>query len=133
MKYMILMNATAAGLASFGAMSKGEIKAHILFMKGLNEDLKASGELVEAIGLGGPQEAKLVRAREGGGPPVVTDGPFAEGKELLAGFWILDVRSPERVVEIAARISTAPGRGGAPMNFPVEVRPIPDQDVSKLI
>ena len=65
MKYMILMNATAAGLASFGAMSKDEIKAHILFMKGLNEDLKASGELVEAIGLGGPQEAKLVRAREG--------------------------------------------------------------------
>ena len=88
------------------------------------------GELVEAVGLGGPHEAKEVRAREGGGPPVVTDGPFGEAKEYLAGFWILDVRNVERVIEIAARISTAPGKGGAPLNIPVEVRPIPSQDPS---
>jgi hypothetical protein len=60
----------------------------------------------------------------------VTDGPFAEGKEFLAGFWILNVRNGERAVEIAARISTAPGRGGVPLNMPVELRPIPSQDPS---
>jgi len=54
----------------------------------------------------------------------VTDGPFAETKEYLMGFWILDVKSPERIVEIAAHISGAPGAGGVPMNFPVEIRPV---------
>ena len=63
-------------------------------------------------------------ARAGGGPPLVTDGPFAEAKEFLAGYWVLDCKSPERVYEIAARISAAPGRGGAPMNFAVEVSPV---------
>ena len=130
MKYMVLMNATAAGMKSFGSMSRDEFMAHVDFMMKLNQDLKASGELVEAIGLGGPHEAKEVRAREGGGPPVVTDGPFGEAKEFLAGFWILDVRNVERAIEIAARISTAPGKGGVPLNFPVEVRPIPSQDPS---
>ena len=129
MKYMLLMNATPAGLASFGSMPKEDFKAHVEFMGKLNEDLRATGELVDAIGLGGPHEAKQVRAREGGGLPVVTDGPFGEGKEFLAGFWILDVRDTERAVEIAARISTAPGRGGVPLNFPVEVRPVPNQEI----
>lgn len=129
---MLLMSATAADLASFGSMPREDFAVHVDFMMKLNEDLKASGELVDGKGLGGPHEAKLVRAREGGGPPVVTDGPFAEGKEFLAGFWILEVRDEARIIEIAARISTAPGEGGVPLNFPVEVRPIPDQDPAKV-
>ena len=56
--------------------------------------------------------------------PVVTDGPFAETKEFLAGYWIVDVESPERAVEIAAHISAAPGPGGGPLNMPIEVRQV---------
>ncbi|HKO90496.1 MAG TPA: YciI family protein, partial [Polyangiaceae bacterium] len=95
----------------------------VAFMRQLNKDLSASGELVDAQGLTGPEQAKVVRAR-GGEPPAVTDGPFLEAKEFLAGYWVLDCRSPERAIEIAARISAAPGRGGAPLNIPVELRPV---------
>src|SRR5262245_42344967 len=121
---MLMMNATRADLASFGTMmGPDDIKAHIEFMMRLNEDLKKSGELVDAQGLSSPHEAKLVRARTKGAPDV-TDGPFAESKEFLAGYWILDVRDFARMVEIAARISAAPGKDGKPLNFAVEVRPI---------
>ena len=123
MKYMVLMNATMANLGGFGSMKPEEIRAHIQFMGTLNADLQASGELVMAEGLMPPNEAKLVQAKKDAAT-VVTDGPFAETKEYLMGFWILDVKTPERMVEIAARISGAPGAGGAPMNFPVEVRPV---------
>jgi hypothetical protein len=126
-KYMILMNATAAGLASFGSMSKEDFQAHVAFMHELNQKLKEAGELLDAKGLGGPHEAKMVRAREGGGAPIVTDGPFGESKEFLAGFWIVEVKDEQRIIELAAYISTAPGKGGVPLNFPVEVRPIPPQ------
>jgi hypothetical protein len=66
----------------------------------------------------------VVRAKAGGGSPVVTDGPFPESKEFLAGYWIVDCKSQERVIELAGHISTAPGRDGVPMNFPVEIRPV---------
>jgi hypothetical protein len=122
MKYMILMNVTAKDFKSFGSMSPDDIGRHIGFMHTLNADLKKRGELVTAEGLTGPNEAKIVRAREGGGAPIVSDGPFAEGKEFLAGWWIVDVASHERAVELCGFISTAPGPGGAPMNFPVELR-----------
>ena len=65
----------------------------------------------------------MVRARKDG-TPEVTDGPFAEAKEFLAGYWIVDVERPERAYEIAARASAAPGPGGAPMNMPIEVREV---------
>jgi len=124
MKYMLMMNSTKANWDSFATtLTHDEIMAHVTFMKKLNEELKASGELVDAQGLTGPEQTKVVRARAGG-PPVVTDGPFPEAKEFLAGYWILEVKSPERIMEIAAYISAAPGRGGAPLNIPVEVRPV---------
>jgi hypothetical protein len=63
-----------------------------------------------------------VRAGKDGRP--VTDGPFAEAKEFLAGFWIVDVDRPERAYEIAARASAAPGPGGAPLDMPIEVRQV---------
>jgi len=122
MKYMLLMNATRTDLASFGTMSPGDIGAHLGFMDRMNAELQASGEWVVAEGLTMPDQAKLVRARNDG--PPVTDGPFPESKEFLAGFWILECKSLERAIEIAAKISAAPGRGGSPMNFPVELRPV---------
>jgi hypothetical protein len=124
MKYMIMMTATKKDLQSFGTtLTMDEIKAHVAFMQKLNEDLKASGEFVDAQGLSGPETTRMVRAQSGG-PPAVTDGPFAEAKEFLAGYWILEVKSQQRIIEIAARISGAPGPKGAPMNFPVEVREV---------
>ena len=59
-----------------------------------------------------------------GRAPEVTDGPFAEAKEFLAGYWIVDVESPQRAYEIAGRASAAPGPGGAPLNMPIEVREV---------
>jgi hypothetical protein len=91
-------------------------------MKKLNQDLHESGELVSAEGLSFPDQAKLVRAGKDGTP--ITDGVFPESKEFLAGFWIVDVETPERAYAIAAQASAAPGPGGAPLNMPIEVRPV---------
>ena len=91
-------------------------------MMGLNQELHERGELVSAEGLSFPNQAKLIRAGKDGRP--ITDGVFPESKEFLAGFWIIDVDSPERAYAIAARISAAPGSGGAPLNMPIELRPI---------
>ena len=74
-----------------------------------------------AEGLAPPGEARVVRAGKGGAPEV-TDGPFPEAKEFLAGYWIVDVETPERAYAIAARASAAPGKGGVPMNMAIEVR-----------
>jgi hypothetical protein len=68
-------------------------------------------------------EAKLVRAGKSGAPEV-TDGPFAEAKEFLAGYWIVDVETPERAYAIAGKASAAPGPGGKPINMPIEVREV---------
>jgi hypothetical protein len=124
MKYMLMMHAPKAGwsTAGIGTWPPKDIQAHIRFMMDLNARLKAAGELVDAQGLAGPEEAKLVRARADGSPD--TDGPFAEAKEFLAGFWIVDVDSTERAYAIAAQASAAPGKGGAPLNMPIEVRQV---------
>jgi hypothetical protein len=100
-----------------------DIKAHIAFQHALNDELLASGELIGAEGLAGPELAKIVTAG-GPGAPVVTDGPFAESKELLAGYRMVDVESEARAVEIAARASAAPGKGGVPIRQPIEVRQV---------
>jgi hypothetical protein len=89
----------------------------------LNQQLVSRGELVAAEGLGMPAQAKIVRAGTGG-KPLVTDGPFAETKEFLAGFWIVEVNAPERAYEIAAHASSAPGPGGVPLNMSIEVREV---------
>ena len=124
MKYMPMMHAPKEGwtTAGIGSWPQEDIRAHIAFMIGFNKKLKASGEYVDAQGLAGPEDAKSVRARADGTPD--TDGPFAEAKEFLAGFWIIDVDSTERAYRIAAQISAAPGKGGVPLNMPVEVRQV---------
>jgi len=119
-----MMNAKR-GKGDWAVMSwpEADLKAHIRFMKDLNKELIKSGELVAAEGLASPGEARVVRARKNG-TPEVTDGPFAEAKEFLAGYWIVDCETTERVYEIAARASAAPGPGGVPLNMPIEVRQV---------
>jgi len=103
--------------------SPDDFKAHMAFMHRFNKELTAAGEWVDGQGLAAPGEAKVVRAAKNGGPPV-TDGVFPETKEFLAGYWIVEVDSPEQAYAIAARASAAPGPGGAPLNMPIEVRQV---------
>ena len=100
MKYMLMMHAPRAGWkdAGIGTWPPEDIKAHIGFMIRFNKELTEAGELVDAQGLAMPEEARVVRAKKGGGPEV-TDGPFPEAKEFLAGFWIIDCETTERAYE----------------------------------
>ena len=125
MKFMLMMHAPRAGWkdAGIGTWPPADIQAHIAFMMRFHDELKQSGELVDAQGLAGPEDALVVRA-DAGGAPVVTDGPFAEAKEFLAGFWIVDVETKDQAYGIAARASAAPGKGGASLNMPIEVRQV---------
>jgi hypothetical protein len=99
------------------------LKAHIDFMPRINKELSDAGELVGAEGLAPPGEARVVRFGQGG-TPAVTDGPFPEAKEFLAGYWIVEVDRLERAYEIAAQASAAPGPGGKPLVIPIEVRQV---------
>jgi hypothetical protein len=121
MKYILLMNTMKTGQGGLN-WPKDDLRAHIAFMMGLNRELRESGELVTAEGLSFPDQARLVRAGQDGAP--VTDGVFPEGKEFLAGYWIVNVDTPERAYAIAARASAAPGPGGKPLRMPIEVRPV---------
>ncbi|MGA7460021.1 MAG: YciI family protein [Candidatus Korobacteraceae bacterium] len=121
MKYMLMMNTMRAG-HGVPEWPHKDLQAHIAFMVSLAKELGESGELVAAEGLSFPDQAKLVRAGKDGEP--VTDGVFPESKEFLAGYWIVDVDTPERAYQIAAKASAAPGPGGAPLNMLIEVRPV---------
>jgi hypothetical protein len=120
MKYMLMMNTSGAGPYQIARWPQKDIKAHIAFMMSFAKKLGESGELVAAEGLAGPDQAKQVRAGKDGKP--ITDGVFPEAKEFLAGYWIVDVETPERAHQIAAEASAAPGPGGAPLNMAIEVR-----------
>jgi hypothetical protein len=100
-----------------------EIAAHMDYYGVLNRELADSGELVQFMGLADPRMARIVRG-DGVSAPVVTDGPFPESKEVLAGFQVVDVESEARAVEIAARVSAVPGPGGVAIQQPVEVRQV---------
>jgi hypothetical protein len=122
MKYMLMMNTPSGGEYQMMKWPKKDIEAHIGFMIGFAKKLRAAGELVGAEGLASPSQAKLVRAGKDGKP--VTDGVFAESKEFLAGYWIVDVPSAERAIQIATEASAAPGVGGVPLNIAIEVREV---------
>jgi len=122
MKFMMMMHYAGEGPA-IHTWPPQDLKAHIDFMHAFNRQLSESGEFVEAHGLAGPEQAKLVRARKGSGP-AITDGPFPESKEFLAGFWIIDCESEQRAIELAAKASAAPGIGGAAMSIPIELRQV---------
>jgi hypothetical protein len=124
MKYMLMMHAPrATGDYQVLDWAAEDFKAHIEFMHSFNQELTEAGELVGAEGLAAPGEARVVRAGKDG-LPAVTDGPFAEAKEFLAGYWIVEVDSPERAYQIAAKASAAPGPGGKPLIIPIEVRQV---------
>ena len=136
MKYILMMTGTKAEFDWYAKWSKADLAAHFAYMHAFNEDLKDSGVFVASEGLAFPNQAKIVRAGSDGQPlitdgivrgtkdgaPIVTDGVFPESKEFLAGYWIVDVESPEQAYRIAARASAAPGPGGAPGSNPIEVR-----------
>jgi hypothetical protein len=103
--------------AGLEAMGREWMLEMIEFMHTLDKDLKQSGELVDGQGLADGSQAKTVRFNNG--IPVPTDGPFAESKESLVGYWIVDVESEERAVEIASRIV-------AFVKVPIEVRRVMD-------
>ena len=115
MKYMIMTFGSAE--AGLEAMGKDWMLEMIQFMKTLDQDLRKSGELVSAEGLADGSQAKTVRFQNG--IPVPTDGPFAESKESLVGYWIVDVEGEARAIEIASRIV-------AYVKAPIEVRPVMD-------
>ena len=121
MKFMLLMN--VKGPYQIGSWAKEEIHAHIGHMRQLNLRLKAAGQFVDAQGLMSPEQGRIVRADDEG-KPLVTDGPYAESKEFLAGFWIIDVKDRDEAYAIAAAASIAPGPGGKPLNMPIEVRQV---------
>ncbi len=124
MKYMLLMQASERiEHPPIHEWDPADVKAHLRFMQDFSAKLVADGEFVDAQGLAGPEEAKVVRSTASGAP-AVTDGPFPESKEFLAGFWVIDVDSLDRAIEVAAAASAAPGPGGAPVHIPIEVRQI---------
>jgi hypothetical protein len=121
MKYMLMMAGTKADFDSYIKLSKEELRAQVAFMRSFARELGDSGVLVLTEGLAFPDQAKMVRAGSKGEP--ITDGVFPESKEFLAGFWIIDVESPEEAYRIAARASAGPGPKGRE-TMPIEVRPV---------
>jgi hypothetical protein len=97
-----------------------EVQAHVQFMRDFAARLEGTGEFVDAQALS--PEGTFVRYGGAGRPPV-TDGPFAETKDLIAGWMVIDVESQERAFELAGELSAAPGQGGKPIHEWLEVRP----------
>jgi len=130
MKYMILMYGSQqdydemAGNPVSGrpAWTASEVAAMGAFMESFGKDLAGSGELVDAQGLAAPVHTRRIRLR--GGAPVVTDGPYAETEEVLAGYWVVDCGSFDRATEIAARLSDCPGPDHVRDRAMVDVRPV---------
>ena len=125
MRFMLLQNygEVESDCAPMSEWTPADIKAHIDFQRALNDELAELGELVDAQGLAGPDQAKFV-VSDGSSAPVITDGPFPESKELLAGYRLIDVETLERAIEIAAQASAAPGQNGVPIRQPIEVRQV---------
>ncbi|HEY8719182.1 YciI family protein [Pengzhenrongella sp.] len=115
------------GVPPMSEWAPGEGQAHFDALNALNRELTERGELVGLQFLDGPDTAKIVVA-DGAAPPVITDGPFPESKEFLAGYQIVDVANEERALEIAARVSAAPGPGGVPIRQPIQVRAVVGPD-----
>jgi len=121
MKFMLATYGGTEQDFGVGAWSNEEITAMVGFMQQVSAELLESGELVDEQGLTDASHAKVVQIKDG--VPVTTDGPYAETKEILAGYWVVDCESNDRALAIAARIATVP----VPAHVPpvrVEVRPI---------
>ena len=126
MKYLLIVN-FQPGVAHIPMEEwrPEEIEAHLDYYRTLERELVSSGELVQSEVLAGPDLAKIVTSN-GITAPVVTDGPFQEFKEWVAGYQIVDVDSEARAIEIAARISAVPGPGGRSTEQPIIIRQVMD-------
>ena len=132
MKYLVMVQGTQAdyegmrGKASQGApaWTEQELQAMYAYMGAINDDLAETGEFIDGQGLAEPAKTRLVTLGDDG-KPVITDGPYSETKELMAGYWVLECASLERVTEIADRVTRCPGPEGL-TNYPVVIRPILD-------
>ncbi|MFD5159615.1 YciI family protein [Streptomyces hawaiiensis] len=132
MKYLVMVQGTQAdyeamrGKASANspAWSEEELQTMFAYMGAINNDLADTGELVDGQGLAEPAQTRHVTLGDDG-KAVITDGPYGETKELLAGYWVLECESLERVTEIADRVARCPQPAGAP-DYPVVIRPIMD-------
>ncbi len=125
MKYLLLKHyrGTPTPVVDFPPIDKWlpeEVDAHIQFMNEFAARLEETGEYVDGQALA--PEGAFVRY-DGEGRPPVTDGPFAETKDLIAGWFVVDVESWDRVVQLAGELSAAPGPGGKPIYEWLEVRP----------
>ncbi|WP_328553511.1 YciI family protein [Streptomyces sp. NBC_00358] len=132
MKYLVMVQGTQADYEGMRGKASGrapawnetELQAMYAYMGAISDDLSESGELVDAQGLTDPAQTRLV-ARGPDGKAVITDGPYSETKELMAGYWVVDCASLERVTEIAERVTRCPGPDGL-TEYPVVIRRIQD-------
>jgi hypothetical protein len=129
MKYMILIFASQQDYQAMTGQAAGQpvwtqedYAALGTFMHAFNQELLDSGELVETRGLSTPVHSRRVRLQEG--VPVVTDGPYAESEEVLAGYWVVDCASFDRATEIASRLTSCPGPDQVRARAYADVRPI---------
>lgn len=127
MKYMILTYASqrdydemAGRPGDAPVWTPDDFAAMGAFMERFNQELEASGELVETRALGAPVHTRRI----GGAPALVTDGPYAETQEVLAGYWIVEVDGFDRATEIAARLAECPGPPEVAKTAYADVRPI---------
>jgi len=111
----------AAGRSTWSAEDFAALGA---FMESFTSELAESGELVETRGLTSPVHTRRIQLQEG--VPVVTDGPYAETQEVLAGYWIVECDSFDRATEIAARLASCPGPPGVAERAFADVRPVAD-------
>jgi hypothetical protein len=125
-KYLLLKHYTGgpeeATHAPMDQWTPEEVSAHIEFQREVGRMLTESGELVDAQAVS--PDGAWVRYAGPDAAPVVTDGPFPETKELIAGWFLIDVDSQERAYEVAAYVSSAPGKDGEPIHEWLEVRPV---------
>ncbi|MES5816971.1 YciI family protein [Streptomyces sp. RG80] len=132
MKYLVLVQGTqidyeamrGKGSPGSPAWSEQDMQAMFAYMGAINDDLAETGEIVDGQGLAEPAKIRHVGLGDDG-KAVITDGPYSETKELMAGYWVLDCASLERVTEIAERVARCPQPAGAP-TYPVVIRPILD-------
>ena len=129
MKYMILTFASQQDYQEMGGRptepapwTPEDFAALGAFMQAFNQELLDSGELVETRGLSAPVHSCRIRLQEG--VPVVTDGPYAEAEEVLAGYWVVDCARFDRATEIASRLASCPGPEHVRARAYADVRPI---------
>jgi hypothetical protein len=137
-KYMILTYASQQDYAEMAGEENGgpawsgeELAAMGAFMASFTEELEGTGELVETRGLAAPVHTRRLQLRAG--VPVVTDGPYAEAQEVLAGYWVVECESFDRATEIAARLASCPAPPHVAETAVADVRPIDEYEPAPMV